>query len=160
MKTNIRYSIWALLLDMILFPICLTGLIILMIDKEWVAVFCGVFLCIACISLVDSIRNIQWFDVRNGNITVRCPFGIIKSVPLSQIKRAFKTNAVIFYAKGFGVCRPHIVLCLIKSVKKSDIGDSYNRKKNKYIILPHTAETELMIRTEYQKSCNRILIVE
>lgn len=160
MKTNIRYSIWALLLAMILFPICLTGLILLAISKNWWALGWGILLCADCAMLFVSIRDIQWFDVRNGNITVRCPFGIIKSVPLSQIKRAFKTNAVIFYAKGFGVCRPHIVLCLIKSVKKSDIGDSYNRKKNKYIILPNTAETELMIRTEYQKSCNRILIVE
>ncbi len=160
MKTNIKYSIYELLASVILFPTFLIFLIVSIEFGHWLLIFWVAFLCVEVFVLYDAIKNIQWFDVKNGNITVHSPFGIVKSVPLNQIKGAFSINAVIFWSKAWEFKRPHIVLCLTKSVKKSEITDAYNRKKRKYIIIPYTTETELWIQTEYQKYCNQPLIIK
>ena len=87
-------------------------------------------------------------------------FGIVKCVQFDQIKNAFSVNAVIFRLKASTFYRPHIVLCLNKSTRKSEIEDAYNRKKRKYIIIPYTEETKLLIQKEYLKYCNQSLEIK
>jgi hypothetical protein len=85
---------------------------------------------------------------------------MVKRAQLDQIKNAFYDNAEIFRLKALSFRRPHIVLCLTKSVIKSNIADAYNRKKRKYIIIPYTEETKLLIQTEYLKYCNQSLEIK
>ena len=110
--------------------------------------------------LLQSVKNIQWFDVANGYITVYCPFGIISRIKLNQIKKAFKTNATIYGIKMLNVMRPHIVLCIKKSVAKADVDDAYNIKKKPYIIIPYSTETEVLVCAEYKKLCGEELVVK
>ena len=110
--------------------------------------------------LLHSIKNIQWIDITDGYITVHCPFGIIRRVRLNQIKKAFKTNAVIYSIKMLSARRPHIVLCIKKSVAKAGVDDAYNGKKKAYIIIPYSTETEVLICTEYKKLCGEELIIK
>ncbi len=100
--------------------------------------------------LLDSIKNVQWYTIADGSITVYCPFGVIKRVRLSQIKKAFQTNVAIFSIKTLTVRRPYIVLCLRKSISKGDVENAYNRKKKPYILIPYSVETEILICTEYK----------
>ena len=166
MKTNIKYSIVDLISWIIGLSISLVGLIVSITDYDdtanhfWCAVGCGVFLLLSIIMLFCSIKNIQWFNIADGYITVHCPFGIVKRVRLDQIKKAFKTNAVIYSVKMLSVRRPHIALCIKKSVAKAGVDDAYNGKKKPYIILPYSTETEVLICTEYKKLCGEDLIIK
>ena len=161
MKSNMKYSIYDLLRSIIFNLVCLIGLILSIYEKSWIlSVFWGVLLSISIFALFDSIRNIQWFAIRNGSIAVYSLFGIVKCSQLDQIKNAFSINAVIFWSKIWSFKRPHIVLCLTKSVKKSEITDAYNRKKRKYIIIPYTEETKILLQTECMKYLNQSLEIK
>ena len=161
MKTNLKYSIHGLLFSLILNPPFLICLIVSISEKSWIlSVFWSVLLLTSIFLLFDAIRNIQWFKIRNGSIIVYSLFGIVKCVQFDQIKNAFSVNAVIFRSKSLAFYRPHIVLCLNKSTRKSEIEDAYNRKKRKYIIIPYTEETKLLIQKEYLKYCNQSLEIK
>ena len=161
MKTNIKYSIVDLIFWIIGLSISLNGFIVLVTARHfWGSVGCFIFFLISAIMLLRSIKNIQWFDIANGYITVYCPFGIIKRVELTRIKKTFKTDATIYGIKMHSVSRPHIVLCLQKYVAKSRIEDAYNRKKKPYIIIPYSTEIETLICTEYKKLCGEELIIK
>ena len=161
MKTNLKYSIYGLLFSLILNPPFLICLIVSISEKSWIlSVFWSVLLLTSIFLLFDAIRNIQWFKIRNGSIIVYSLFGIVKCVQFDQIKNAFSVNAVIFRLKALTFYRPHIVLCLNKSTRKSEIEDAYNRKKRKYIIIPYTEETKILIQTECRKYCNQSLEIK
>ncbi|MBO5785427.1 MAG: hypothetical protein J6V34_00145 [Oscillospiraceae bacterium] len=161
MKTNIKYSIFDLILSIIVLSISLIGFIVLVTACHfWGSVGYFIFFLIATIMLLHSIKNIQWIDITDGYITVHCPFGIIRRVRLNQIKKAFKTNAVIYSIKMLSARRPHIVLCIKKSVAKAGVDDAYNGKKKPYIIIPYSTETEVLICTEYKKLCGEELIIK
>ena len=166
MKTNIRYSIIGILFWMVALSISLIGFIVLLSNVDagetplWGVIVYGVFSLISIIMLLNAINNLQWFDIADGYITIRSPFGIIKHVQLTQIKKAFKTNAVIYSIKMLHIRRPHIALCLKKSIAKADAGDAYNGKKKPYIILPYSVETEILICSEYKDICGEALIIE
>jgi len=166
MRTNIKYSIFDLISWIIALSISLIGIIVCVRDYGdtarhfWAVVGYCVFFLLSTIMLLYSIKNIQWFDITDGYVTVYCPFGMIKRVRLDQIKRAFKTNAVIYSIKMLSVRRPHIALCLKKSVAKADAGDAYNGKKKPYIMIPYSIETEVLICAEYKKLCGDELIIK
>lgn len=166
MKTNIKYSIYDLIFWIIGLSISLIGIIVSVRDYDdtarhfWVAVSYCMFFLLSTIMLLCSIKNIQWFDIADGYVTVYCPFGMIRRVRLDQIKKAFKTNAVIYRIRMLSVRRPHITLCLKKSVAKADADDAYNGKKKPYIILPYSIETVVLICTEYKKLCGDELIIK
>ena len=161
MKTNLKYSIYELLFSIVFNSVCWIGLVVLISEKSWIlSLFEGVFLLLSIFLLFDAIRNIQWFKIRNGSIMVYSLFGIVKCVQFDQIKNAFSVNAVIFRLKALAFYRPHIVLCLNKSTRKSEIEDAYNRKKRKYIIVPYTEEMEALLQTEYMKYCNQPLQIK
>ena len=166
MKTNIKYSVFNLIIYIIGFSISLIGVIVLVTDDSdtasrfWGTVGCFIFFLIATIMLLDSIKNIQWFDITDGYISVYYPFGIIRCVRLNQIKKAFKTNAVICSIKMHSVRRPHIVLCIKKSVTNASVDNAYNEKKKPYIIIPYSPEIEVLICTEYKKCCGEDLIIK
>ena len=165
MKTNIKHSVFDLIICIIGFSISLIGFIVLVTDDSdtasrfWGTVGYFVFFLIATIMLLDSIKNIQWFNITGGYITVYCPFGIIKQMELKQIKKAFKTNAVIYRIKMLSISRPYIVLCINKSVTNADIDDAYNRKKKKYILIPYSKEAEILVCAEYKKMCGEELVI-
>ena len=135
MKTNIKYSVFDLIICIIGVSISLIGFLVFVTDNSDTARrFCGtvgcfIFFLIAIIMLLDSIKNIQWFDITDGYITVYCLFGIIKRVSLNQIKKAFKTNAAICSIKMHFVRCPHIVLSIKKSLAKAGVENAYNGKK-------------------------------
>ena len=161
MKTNIKYSIVGLIFWIVGLSISLVGFIMLVADSHfWGSVGYFIFFLISTIMFLHSIKNIQWFNIADGYITVYCPFGIIKQVELKQIKQAFKTNAVIYSIKMLSVRRPYIVLCIKKSVTNADIDDAYNRKKKQYIIIPYSREVEVLVCTEYEKLCGEELVIK
>ena len=166
MKTNIKHSVFDLIICIIGFSISLIGFIVLVTDDSdtasrfWGTVGYFVFFLIATIMLLDSIKNIQWFNLTDGYITVYCPFGIIRRVRLNQIKKVFKTNAVICSIKMLSIRRPHIVLCIKKSVANAGVDNAYNGKKKPYIIIPYSPEIEVLIRTEYKKWCGEDMIIK
>jgi len=166
MKSNIRYSIISLLFWIIGLSISLTGFIVLLteiseVDTDlWYVIVCGILSLISIIMLWLAINNVQWFDITDGYITVYSPFRIVKRVHLSDIKIAFKIKASIFNMKAARITRVHMVLCLKKSIIKANITDAYNSKKNPYIIIPYTTETENFICSEYNKVCDDKLIIK
>ena len=160
MKTNIKYSIVDFIFWAVAVSISLIGLIALATDRRFGgSIGYLVFFLISIIMFLHSIYNIQWFNISDEYITVNSPFGVIKRVELKQIKKAFRTNAVIYSIKMLSVRRPHIVLCIKKSVTKSSIDDAYNRKKKPYIIIPYSSDVEVFIRAEYEKLCGEELAI-
>ena len=166
MKTNIKYAVFDLLLYLMCVSLSLIGLIVLLTSDDeagrfsWVTNFYSLFLLFSIVMLFVSIKNIQWFKIVDGLLTIYCPFGTIKQVRLDEIKKAFKDNAVIFQLKMLSIRRPHIVLCLKKSVASKDISGAYNGSKKPYIIIPHSIEAEYLLLTEYKKICGEELIIE
>jgi hypothetical protein len=166
MKTNIKYAVFDLLLYLMGVSLSLVGIIVLSTSDDeasrfsWVTIVVSLFFLFSVIMLFVSIKNIQWFKIVDGLITIYCPFGTIKQVRLDEIKKAFKDNAVIFQLKMLGIRRPHIVLCLKKSVARKDISDAYNGSKKPYIIIPHSIEAEYLLLTEYKKICGEELIIK
>lgn len=163
MKSNIKYSVFGFLVLLICSMIGVIALAVLITDNsggnEWGILGYSIFLIIAVLMLLHSIKNIQWYDIGNGHITVYCPFGAVKKVGLPQIINAFKTNATIYSIKMLAVRRPHIVLCLQKSVAKADVDSAYNGKKKPYIIIPYSKEAEDLICAEYKKLCGVDLVI-
>ena len=166
MKTNLKYAIFDLLFYLVCVSLSLIGVIVSLIgDGEaarysWVTIVCGILCLFSVVMLFISIKNIQWHKIVDGLITIYCPFGTIKQVRLDEIKKAFRGNAVIFQLKMLGIRRPHIVLCLKKSVENKDINNAYNGNKKPYIIIPHSIEAEYLLRTEYKKMCGEELIIK
>ena len=126
----------------------------------WVVIGYGVFSLVSVVMLLISIKNIQWFDIVDGYIIIRSPFGVIKRAHLTEIKKVFKIEASIFEIKRVDINRPHIVLCLKKTLKKGSIVDAYNRKEHPYIIIPYTQERENFICSEYTKTCDDELMIK
>ena len=46
----------------------------------------------------------------------------------------------------------YLVLSDYKSLQKSQIGDAYNRRKYKYLIIPFSTNVETMIKAKYKSS--------
>ena len=168
-KTNIRYSIINVFFWICGFSISLIGVLVLLFDVDgvdytsfdlWLLIGWGTLFLISIIMLLNSIKNIQWFDIADGYITVYNPFGIVKCMQFFQIKKAFKTNAVIWGLRMLANRREHIVLCLYGSVTKGLVYDAYNRKKNPYVIIPYTEEVKDLICTEYKKICGEELVIK
>ena len=151
MKTNIKYAVFDLLLYLMCVSLSLVVIIVLSTSDDeasrfsWVTIVFSLFFLFSVIMLFVSIKNIQWFKIVDGLITIYCPFGTIKQVRLDEIKKAFKDNAVVFQLKMLGIRRPHIVLCLKKSVASKDIRGAYNGSKKPYIIIPHSIEVAVSI---------------
>jgi hypothetical protein len=166
MKTNFRYVLRDLLLAMVGLSLSLIGFIVMIRDCPdteqcyWGIIAYGLLALFSFCMLLCDIKNIQWFEIDDGYITIYCPFGFIRKVHLKQIKKVFRTNAVIFRLKGCTTRRPHLVLCLKKSVTKSDADDAYNRKNKPYIAIPDTLENVVLIRTEYKRICGEDLIIK
>ena len=161
MKTNIRYSIFGFIFWLLAFSVSLLGLTVLTREHDWLAILgWGIIFLIYFVMLLVAIKNIQWFAIANGSITVYSPFGVVKRIQIQSVKRAFKANVAVFSIKSLHVLRPHIVLSLKKSVIKADIEHAYNRKKKTYLVIPYTEKTELLICREYRNVCGCELKIE
>lgn len=102
--------------------------------------------------LVSSIINIQWTNINNDKIVVKNIFGIIKEIEYKDINKAFKANATIFSLKMLRIHKMHLVLSNYKSLRQSQIGDAYNRRKYKYLIIPFSINVETTIKAKYKSS--------
>ena len=166
MKTNLKYAVWNLLLSAMGVSFSLIGIIVFFTEEDsssrylWVSIFLCIFFFSSFVMLLFSIRNIQWCYIADGYINIYCPFGLIKQVRIDKIKKVFIDNAVIFHLKMTSFRRPHIVLCQKKSIRKADVEDAYNRKKQPYVIIPYSVETANLIRAEYKKVCGEELIIK
>jgi hypothetical protein len=151
MINNLKHSIWNFILSIIFSIVTCIGLIVLLNEKEWIWAIFFLLLLIAGICLFSvSLINIQWAIFYNDKIVVKNIFGIIKEIEYKDINKAFKANATIFSLKTLGIHRPYIVLSRYKSLQKSQIGDAYNRRKYKYLIIPFSTNVETMIKAKYK----------
>ena len=153
MINNLKHSIWNFILSIIFLIIPCIGLIVLLNEKEWIGVIFYLLLLIVKICLFwVSLINIQWTILCNDKIVVKHIFGIIKEIEYEDINKAFKANATIFSLKTLGIHGPYIVLSRYKSLQKSQIGDAYNRRKYKYLIIPFSTNVETTIKVKYKSS--------
>ena len=166
MKTTFKYAVFNLLFYLVFVSLSLIGIIVLLTGDGEAAryslaiIVYSILFLLSVVMLFISVKNIQWFKIADGLITIYCPFGTIKQARLDEIKKAFKDNAVIFQLKMFAIRRPHIVLCLKKTVASEDIDNAYNGSKKPYIIIPYSIEAEYLLRTEYKKMCCEELIIK
>ena len=165
MQTNFRYSIVITIFWLICFSIELSGIIVLLSDFDTsthllaIIFFIALFL-LTVFMLWISIKNIQWFNIRDGYITVYNPFGTIKREHLSEIKKVFTLNAEVWGLKMLVIRRSHLVICVSKSITTNCVNDAYNRKKNAYIIIPRTEKAKNLICYEYKKIKGEELIIK
>ena len=88
MKTNIKYAVFDLLFYLMCVSLSLVGIIVLSTSDDeasrfsWVTIVFSLFFLFSVIMLFVSIKNIQWFKIFDGLITIYCPFGTIKQVRL------------------------------------------------------------------------------
>ena len=112
MKTNIKYAVFDLLFYLMSVSLSLVGIIVLLTSDDeagrfsWVTIVFSLLFLFSVIMLFVSIKNIQWFKIVDGLITIYCPFRTIKQVRLDEIKKAFIDNAVIFQLKMLGLAFP------------------------------------------------------
>ena len=150
---NFKHSLWGLLFSfLILIPVCL-GIVVLINAKELIGVILySLFLILVIILSSISLVDMQWANIYNDKIVVRNIFGVVKEIEYKDINKSFKINATIFSIKMLGIRKPYIVLSMYKSLQESQIGDAYNRKKYKYVILPMSIRNEKIIKEKY-KAC-------
>lgn len=160
MKTNIKYSVSNLLLFLAVSSISLIGFFSALGKDRDISLICALLLGVSLLGLYASLKNIQWFDISDGYITVYSPFGLVKSIELAGIQKAFKTNASVLAYKGLSINRVHIVLCLNKHVSHCDVKNAYNSKKQRYIIIPYTVLNEKIILSEYKSFCGSELTID
>lgn len=150
---NLKHSIWSLLFLIICCVPGIIGLIVCIVTKEtWITLFYLFFLVGCFFLLSSSIINLQWTNIYNDKIVARNIFGIIKEIEYVNINRAFEINATIFSLKMLSIHKKYLVLSNYKSLKKSQIKDAYNRRKYKYLMIPHNANVEIMIKSKYKSS--------
>ena len=157
---NFKHSIWRLLFSLIILFFTVIMLIVMAIHKEIVWIIISVlFFAIAVFATVISLQDVQWYSVENSKIVVNNIFGIVKEVEYVDIKKSFIINATILSIKMARFNKPYIVLAINKSCQKGMVQDAYNRKKNRYIIIPYNEQNELLIKSKYKASTGRELIL-
>ena len=148
---NLKHSIWNLLFSIIGSVPCIVGLIVCIVEKEtWITLCYFFFVAMGLFLLVISIMDVQWTNINNDKIVVHNIFGTIKEIEYVNINKAFIINATIFSLKMSGVHKKYLVLSNYKSIRKSQIGDAYNRRKYKYVIIPFSTDIETMIKDKYK----------
>lgn len=156
--TNLKHSIWNLIFSL-LFVSITTIMLTVMIeynDLLWIIISLIIFV-FSIVMLFIYIREIQWFKIEDDRVVVKNIFGIIKTIEYVNIKKSFKIKAKIFSIKACGTYKPYIVLSFNKSLQKSKVEDAYNRKKNKYVIIPYTSKNEYIINTKYKECVGKDL---
>jgi hypothetical protein len=153
MINNIKHTIWSLIFSIICCVPGIVGLCLCIITKEtWITLVYLLLAAAGLFLLVSSIMNVQWANINNDKIIVRNIFGIIKEIEYKDTNKAFKTNATIFSLKMLGAHKKYLVLSNYKSLQKSQIGDAYNRRKYKYLIMPFSTNVETTIKAKYKSS--------
>lgn len=153
MINNIKHSIWSLIFSIICCVLGIVGLCFCIITKEtWITLIYLLLAAAGLFLLVSSIINVQWTNINNDKIVVKNIFGIIKEIEYKDINKAFKANVTIFSLKMLGIHKMYLVLSNYKSLQKSQIGDVYNRRKYKYLIIPFSTNVETTIKARYKSS--------
>lgn len=151
MVNNLKHSIWSLIFSIICSVPFIVLLIVCIVEKEtWITLFYFFFAAMCLFLLVISIMDVQWANINNDKIVIHNIFGTIKEIEYVNINKAFIINATIFSLKMLGVHKKYLVLSNYKSIRKSQIGDAYNRRKYKYVIIPFSTDIETMIKGKYK----------
>ena len=138
MKINsFKYSIFPFIFSILFVILTILGLVIVFNYSIIGTILDILFLVMAIYFFVITLINIQMFKLTNNKIIVKNIFGVIKEVSYSEIKRIEKMDTTVYSLKMMNIKKNSIILFLNKSVKESQIEDAYNRKKNKYIVLPY-----------------------
>ena len=148
---NLKHSIWSLIFCIMICVVAFIGLIVCITAKEtWVTLFYLLLVVVGLSLLFVSIIDVQWTIIHDDKIVVRNIFGIIKEMEYVNINKAFIINATIFSLKMLGVHKKYLVLSNYNSIQKSQIGDAYNRRKYKYLMIPFSTNVETMIKAKYK----------
>ena len=147
---NLKFSIWQFVFSLIFAIPTLIGMIICFKENELIfAIICELLFIMAITLLYFSIKDMQWFEINSNSIIVKNIFGIIRKIEIINIKKAFVENARIFSLKMLGINKMCLVLSLNKSIIKANIGNAFNNKSSKYIIIPYNVEIANYIRHRY-----------
>lgn len=148
---NLKHAIWDLIFYIIGCIAVFIGLIVCVTAKEtWITLIYLLIAAVGLFLLVISIINVQWTIIYDDKIVVRNILGIIKEIEYADIKKAFKTNVIIFSLKMLAIHKMYLVLSNYKSLQKSQIADAYNRRKYKYLTIPFSTNVETMIKAKYK----------
>ena len=146
---TIKYPIKFYLFDLILYSsvsiISIIGFCVLLTGKNLWAVAYAIVLLIGTLGLFDTIYNIQWIKIDNECITAYNIFGLVKRLEITKIQTVVTVSAVAFSIRMFHKLYPCIVISHRKSLNKSGIENTFNKKKNPYIVLPYSEENKLML---------------
>ena len=143
MKNNLKYSIPALIFYLCVLAYGVFFTILLMRENMWRSLVGFVFVSTMILLLLHTATNVQWFKIKDGNLTVYCLFGVLKRTPLNQIQYAFKVRASVLSFTVFDICKPQLVLALNEQINYESIVDAYVRKQRSYIILPHINQSKI-----------------
>lgn len=117
----------------------------------YVLIFTGIFFLFMLVVMIsflfDFLCNWQWITISDAWIRVDCLLGMIKVIPLSQVKRCWVCKDVRFeIARGSWVNRDCLVIDTARTRKRHTIPHGFCRKKYRYIILPDTPEARYALR--------------
>ncbi len=148
---NFKHSIWNFIFSvMCLIPMGIVT-VVLAKAKEWIwLIIYALFLVMTCVYFFISLINIQWIKILDDKIVVRNLFGEIKQLKYADIKKSFVAKKSIFSIKMLSINKPYIVLSKYKSLQKNQVGDAYNGKKHKYIVIPFYNNIDLIIKSKYK----------
>ncbi len=150
---NLKHSIWSLIFLILCCIPGFVGLTFCITTKEtWITLCYLLFVAAGLFLLVISIMNVQWTNIYDDKIVIRNIFGIIKEIEYVNINKAFKINATIFSLKMLIIRKTYLVLSSYKFLQKSQIGDVYNRRKYKYLMISFSNDIEIMIKAKYKSS--------
>ena len=145
-KYPIKFYLFNLILYSSLFIVSIIGFCVLFVGKNLWAVASAIILLIGALGLFDTICNVQWIKIDNEYISAYNIFGLVKRLELSKIQTCTIVNAVAFSVRMFHQLYPCIVISHRKSLIKAGIENTFNKKKNPYIILPYSEETKLILK--------------
>ena len=97
---------------------------------------------------VNFLLKCQWVTVNQERIWVRCVLFEIKGITRSEIKRCWVCSKCLMVqgARMSNLYRDCIVIDTCISRRKHQVEDGYNRKKQKYIILPDSSQNRAVLR--------------
>ena len=145
-KYPIKFYLFDLILYSSLFIVSIIGFCVLFVGKNWWAVGYAILLLIGALGLFDTICNVQWIKIDDEHVSAYNVFGLVKRLELSKIQTCTTVNAVAFRVGMYNKQYPCIVISHRKSLIKAGIENTFNKKKNPYIILPYSEENKLMLQ--------------
>ncbi len=149
-KYPVKFYLLSFVLDIFGLVWSITALVMLGAEGHiWGIVLYLLFLAVALMGLGFDLYELQWIEIEGGVIRARNIFGVVKELELAKIKKHFRIHAVAYGVKTYNKYFYCIVLSANKSLPRSSVSDAYNRKRNRYLILPDSEENRRKIKVAY-----------